>query len=56
MNGMNAQTGSVERDSRCEVRAAGVAMWENVDHNKAAPRRCVNTVDPRGLADWIGVD
>lgn len=25
-------------------------------HNKTAPRRCVNTVDPRGLADYQGVD
>lgn len=29
--------------------------WEN-ESTKTAPRRCVNTVDPRGLADWIGVD
>lgn len=24
--------------------------------NETAPRRCVNTVNPRGLADYRGVD
>lgn len=27
-----------------------------LEHNKTAPRRCANTVDPRGLADCEGVD